>query len=172
MPCIQTKGVVPAVGANLEEFGVKFFHGLYFALLWWQRRRTCEPPLLPAPLRILVATTSYFCMYIFFFLIFDKSTWRNVRIKKDWKLGDQIYFVASKEGPICHCCVANVQSRDGGPIPFALASHVASCLDSPGISWLHVVSPTPLLGCFFFLSLIYRINYGNKKLGIRWVFPL
>lgn len=38
----------------------------------------------------------------------------------------------------------------GGPIPFALASHVASCLDSPGISWLHVVSPTPLLGFFFF----------------------
>jgi hypothetical protein len=87
---------------------------------------------------------------LFIFLIFDKSTWRNVRIKKDWKLGDQIYFVASKEGPICHCCVANVQSRDGGPIPFALASHVASCLDSPGISWLHVVSPPPLLGCFFF----------------------
>lgn len=25
MPCIQNKGVVPAVGANLEEFGVKFF---------------------------------------------------------------------------------------------------------------------------------------------------
>jgi hypothetical protein len=76
MPCIQTKGVVPAVGANLEEFGVKFFHGLYFALLWWQRRRTCEPPLLPAPLGILVATTSYFCMFIYFF------NFRQVDLKK------------------------------------------------------------------------------------------
>lgn len=71
-------------------------------------------------------------------------------IKKDWKLGDQIYLVASNEGPMCHCSVATVQSRDGGPIPFALASHVAGCLDSlesAGYTW----SANTSLGCFFFV---------------------